>query len=53
MDAELLPGIIAAIPPGAWMSYGDVAGGGRRRHVTPARSTGASCARRCRARTAS
>ena len=31
MDAELLPGIIASIPPGAWMSYGDVAraaGGG-------------------------
>jgi alkylated DNA nucleotide flippase Atl1 len=31
MDAELLPGIVAAIPPGAWMSYGDVAraaGGG-------------------------
>jgi alkylated DNA nucleotide flippase Atl1 len=31
MDAELLPGIVASIPPGAWMSYGDVAraaGGG-------------------------
>ena len=25
MDAELLPGIVASIPPGAWMSYGDVA----------------------------
>ena len=31
MDADLLPGIVGAIPPGAWMSYGDVAraaGGG-------------------------
>ena len=31
MDAELLPGIVASIPTGAWMSYGDVAraaGGG-------------------------
>jgi len=31
MDAELLPGIVASIPRGAWMSYGDVAraaGGG-------------------------
>lgn len=31
MDADLLPGIVVAIPPGAWMSYGDVAraaGGG-------------------------
>ena len=31
MDAELLPGIVGSIPPGAWMSYGDVAraaGGG-------------------------
>jgi alkylated DNA nucleotide flippase Atl1 len=31
MDAELLPEIVASIPPGAWMSYGDVAraaGGG-------------------------
>ena len=25
MDPELLPEIVAAIPPGAWMSYGDVA----------------------------
>jgi alkylated DNA nucleotide flippase Atl1 len=31
MDADLLPGIVASILPGAWMSYGDVAraaGGG-------------------------
>ena len=31
MDADLLPGIVGSIPPGAWMSYGDVAraaGGG-------------------------
>ena len=31
MDADLLPGIVAAIPPGSWMSFGDVAraaGGG-------------------------
>src|SRR3954452_7089670 len=31
MDAELLPGIVGSIPPGSWMSYGDVAraaGGG-------------------------
>jgi alkylated DNA nucleotide flippase Atl1 len=31
MDPELLPEIVASIPPGAWMSYGDVAraaGGG-------------------------
>ena len=31
MDPDLLPEIVAAIPPGAWMSYGDVAraaGGG-------------------------
>ena len=31
MDADLLPGIVASIPPGSWMSYGDVAraaGGG-------------------------
>jgi alkylated DNA nucleotide flippase Atl1 len=31
MDADLLPGIVASIPPRAWMSYGDVAraaGGG-------------------------
>jgi len=31
MDAELLPEIVGSIPPGAWMSYGDVAraaGGG-------------------------
>jgi alkylated DNA nucleotide flippase Atl1 len=25
MDPELLPEIVASIPPGAWMSYGDVA----------------------------
>ena len=25
MDPELLPAIVASIPPGAWMSYGDVA----------------------------
>ena len=25
MDAELLPEIVGSIPPGAWMSYGDVA----------------------------
>ena len=25
MDPDLLPEIVAAIPPGAWMSYGDVA----------------------------
>ena len=25
MDADLLPGIVASIPPGSWMSYGDVA----------------------------
>ena len=24
MDADLLPGIVGAIPPGAWMSYGDL-----------------------------
>src|SRR3954454_8735140 len=31
MDAELLPRIVGSIPPGSWMSYGDVAraaGGG-------------------------
>ena len=31
MDADLLPGIVGSIPPGAWMSYGEVAraaGGG-------------------------
>jgi alkylated DNA nucleotide flippase Atl1 len=31
MDPALLPEIVASIPPGAWMSYGDVAraaGGG-------------------------
>src|SRR5215212_12210987 len=31
MDAELLAGIVGSIPPGSWMSYGDVAraaGGG-------------------------
>ncbi|MGH2968873.1 MAG: MGMT family protein, partial [Solirubrobacteraceae bacterium] len=31
MDPEILPEIVASIPPGAWMSYGDVAraaGGG-------------------------
>ena len=31
MDADLLPGIVGSIPPGAWMSSGDVAraaGGG-------------------------
>jgi alkylated DNA nucleotide flippase Atl1 len=31
MDADLLPGIVGSIPPGSWMSYGDVAraaGGG-------------------------
>ena len=31
MDADLLQGIVGSIPPGAWMSYGDVAraaGGG-------------------------
>jgi alkylated DNA nucleotide flippase Atl1 len=31
MDPDLLPEILEAIPPGAWMSYGDVAraaGGG-------------------------
>ena len=31
MDPDLLPGIVGSIPPGAWMSYGDVAraaGGG-------------------------
>ena len=25
MDPSLLPEIVASIPPGAWMSYGDVA----------------------------
>jgi alkylated DNA nucleotide flippase Atl1 len=25
MDPDLLPEIVASIPPGAWMSYGDVA----------------------------
>ena len=25
MDPELLPDIVASIPPGSWMSYGDVA----------------------------
>ena len=35
MDADLLPGIVGSIPPGAWMSYGDVAraAGGTDQHA--------------------
>ena len=54
MDLDLLREVVAAIPPGAWMSYGDVAA--RRAAAptaTPARSTSASSARRRRAPTAS
>lgn len=35
MDPEALPAILDAIPPGSWMSYGDVAraAGGTDRHA--------------------
>ena len=46
MDLERMREIVAAIPPGAWMSYGDVAAAAAAPTSTPARSTSASSARR-------
>src|SRR6201999_2853405 len=33
MDLDRLREVVAAIPPGGWMSYGDVAAGGNDRHA--------------------